>query len=550
MAKEEVSFASPKRLSGGGSSSSKNKHHQNSKETVSDPLPSSSNNSSSNNNNNNGGMKPTSEASMTSTASSRSGGNNSSKSSKKSSKSSSSKSSKTSKSKKDKSKKDKKKSSSSPQKSLSNSSAGKPPLSSPPGSSSSSKKPQSDRSDVPETPKSSKHHNSSSSDKKSSSSILTTPKTESDALSPRTSSRSKRRTATPKKPKKKITFNKTVGVNTIPNLDSFSLPEMEALWFVPDDYARMEDECDETASYMDTGQPLVEEMCPRGLEAWTVDGEQKKEWNVQEAIEKVWQAQLEQWQSAKDTSECWEYIRGEYLSTSKRCSRDARTMGIKDEENVQTYMSTTRSVFESYARRMLGTQRGGGGKTIRRTTSDSTPKAASVASSKQGIGRNRSGNFTPNSKSSSSSSVSTSLRYMGKNENLRSSLKAASVYASDSDEEDNKKKKSSSNSTNDRASRSQRSRKVTRNTQPPRRYSDAMSYASTVESSIASNRKIVFKPRSRVTIPTSPVGSVAEGSVMDESVTSRRMRSHMSVASDDSTRRRMLRSVSLRSSLG
>jgi hypothetical protein len=345
--------------------------------------------------------------------------------------------------------------------------------------------------------------------------------------------------------KKGVRFNKTVGVNTIPNLDSYSKQETVAVWFAPDEYAQMENDCDETAIYMDARQQLVADMCPRGLEAWTTNGEQMKEWNVQEAIEKVWQAQLEQWQSAKDTAECWEYIRGEYLPISARSSRDARTLAIKDQEGIQTYLSTTRSVFQSYARRMFGTQRTSGSKLIRRSTSEYTPKSSG---SKKPIGRNQSGDVSPHSTRSSAhstrSSASSAMQYMGQNENLRSSLKASSIYVSDYDEEEEKKKASN------KSTGTPRSRRVSRTKRQSDQNSDAQSvaasYASTVDSSIASSRKIVFKPKSKTKIPTSPVGSVADGSIMDESTTSRRMRSHMSVASDDSTRRRMRRTAGIR----
>jgi hypothetical protein len=363
-------------------------------------------------------------------------------------------------------------------------------------------------------------------------------------VSPKGTPRSKRRSSR-KSMKKGVRFNKTVGVNTIPNLDSYTKQETVAVWFAPDEYAQMENDCDETAIYMDARQQLVPDMCPRGLEAWTANGEQIKEWNVQEAIEKVWQAQLEQWQSAKDTAECWEYIRGEYLPTSKRSSRDARTLAIKDEEGIQTYLSTTRSVFQSYARRMFGTQRTSGSKIIRRSTSEYTPKASG---SKAPIGRNRSGDVSPTATPKSiRSSASSTMQYMGHNENLRSSLKESSIYVSDDYDEEEEKKKASTKPTG-----TQRSKKVTR-IKPQSQSGDnsdaqsvAASYASTVESSIASSRKIVFKPKSKTKIPTSPVGSVADGSIMDESTTSRRMRSHMSVASDDSTRRRMRRTAGVR----
>lgn len=69
-------------------------------------------------------------------------------------------------------------------------------------------------------------------------------------------------------------------------------------------------------------------------------------------------------------------------------------------------------------------------------------------------------------------------------------------------------------------------------------------------------KKIQFKPKSKTKIPTSPVGSVCSkksnmnDTFSDEDSLSRMMRSHMSlsVASDESTRRRMLRNSKLKTS--
>jgi hypothetical protein len=353
----------------------------------------------------------------------------------------------------------------------------------------------------------------------------------------------KRRKSSRQISKKGVHFKKTVGVNTIPNLDSYSRIEFTKVWYMVDEYAQMEDECDQTAAFLDANRPLGLHLCSRGLEAWTTLGEQEKEWNVQEAIDSVWQAQLEQWKLAKDVSECWEFIRGEYMPISKRCYRGARTIGLKDEESIQGYISTTRSVFRSYARRTLDTHQ-----SLGRSASytGSMPKH----SVKNSVARNCSEIISPKSNSSSSGS-NVLLRSMGKlqikpqSESFKSSLKASSVDVSESDEG----KKKISKKPPYAKSPKQASRKITRTSNSDER-SVALSYASTVESSLPASRRVVFKPKSKAKIPTSPVqsmcGSVADNSTVDESVTSRRMRSHMSVCSDDSTRRRMLRTAGIR----
>jgi hypothetical protein len=64
------------------------------------------------------------------------------------------------------------------------------------------------------------------------------------------------------------------------------------------------------------------------------------------------------------------------------------------------------------------------------------------------------------------------------------------------------------------------------------------------------NKKIEFKPKSKTKVPTSPVGSVAKSvDTSDSNSMIRRMRSHLSVASDDSTRRRMMRTAAMKAPL-
>ncbi|KAL3936719.1 MAG: hypothetical protein SGBAC_008026 [Bacillariaceae sp.] len=366
------------------------------------------------------------------------------------------------------------------------------------------------------------------------------------------SPRSSRRKGRSKHSKKGVYFNKSVYVNTIPNLETFKRKEIDAVWFTPDDYAAMEQECDETAVTLDANRPLSASQCPRGLEAWTTDGELNKEANVQEAIENVWQAQLEQWQMAQDTNECWEFIRGEYLPTSARCIQDAHQTALKDEEAIQPYLNTTRQVFSQFARRVLG-KAGGSRKIVRRTGNDlsSTPKTANrrTLGSRQSSSRSVSSNARS---TTSSRDASLKLSQLAINGTLKSSLKASNVFIHDDStiEEDGSiisGSQRSSSGSRKVARRPIRSSNATTNTDSSDIKSvGSLSYASTIESSASAavsvgsgSRKISFKAKSKTKIPTSPVGSVADGSMMDESTNSRRMRSHMSVASDDSTRRRM-----------
>jgi len=344
-------------------------------------------------------------------------------------------------------------------------------------------------------------------------------------------------------------------VNTIPNLESYRPQEIDAVWFTPDEYAAMEQECDETAAKMDAKRPLAPSQCPRGLEAWTAEGEQNKEQNVQEAIENVWQAQLEQWQMAQDTDECWEFIRGEYLPTSERCIQTAHHLALKDEETIQTYLNTTRQVFSQFARRILGKARSSK-RLVRHSIAEGTSTPRTGNRRTLGARSSSARLLSSNNRSVSSSSRDASLRLsqLSINGTLKSSLKNAHECIHD-DQTIAEDRSILSGSERSSSSRRISRRKIQFNATAITDNSDiksvgSLSYASTIESAASAavsvgsgSRKISFRPKSKTKIPTSPVGSVADGSVMDESTNSRRMRSHMSLCSDDSTRRRMRKVV-------
>jgi hypothetical protein len=391
--------------------------------------------------------------------------------------------------------------------------------------------------------------------------------TSSRSRSPQKSPRSgggKRRPA--RRPKKKgITFKKTVGVHTIPNLDTYSIPEKESAWFAPDDYGQMEDECDLTAEILDRNKPLFPGQCPRGLEAWTTEGEQRKEGHVQLAIDIVWQAQLEQWKASSDIHECWEFIRTRYLAVSVPCHKLAHKKGRGDEKEVYAYLAGVRSV-ERNRLRVLGIHmRSSGGSasssTAAATASAATPRSASGGKKK--IGRAYSAMSPPGG----------NKQVPGRNHSFNN-IKTPSkgVLKRDTDDEAGAK---TPVSTGGRGKIKHSKTTTTTTTTAPNPLAAALAAASahthththtsagiintttthsddlvSVASSKGSGRgKISYKPRSRAKVPTSPVASVlscVSGSNDSSDGDSRRMRSHMSVASDDSTRRRMLRTVKIK----
>jgi hypothetical protein len=327
---------------------------------------------------------------------------------------------------------------------------------------------------------------------------------------------------------RRLQWKKSVRVNVIPNLSYFSEQEKRQTWYTPDEYSLMEDECDLTSECMDANKPLWPGFCGRGLESWTIAGEQRKEQHVQLAIDIVWQAQLDQWRQASNTDECWEFIRSQYLQISKPCLRLANQVAQNDEKDIQGYLSSVKALEKS-RRKMLGIRsksssggrrvaRGGVNRTVsdvgyalsptqgpRRTQSEVpvTPKALKPAIKYTDIDMDK----TPVAGSRS-----------GRKIHRKVHSEASEVTADDDDDDD----------------------------------------ASTLASSIVeayskkknlANKKIEFRPKSKTKVPTSPVGSLASLDTTDSSSTMRRLRSHMSVASDDSTRRRILRTAGLKNPL-
>lgn len=326
--------------------------------------------------------------------------------------------------------------------------------------------------------------------------------------------------------KKGISFKKTVGVHTIPNLDTYSQTEKDLTWYAPDDYGQMEDECDLTAELMDRRKPLWPGQCTRGLEAWTTEGEQRKEGHVQLAIDIVWQAQLEQWKASSDIHECWEFIRSRYLAVSAPCHKMAHKRGLNDEQEVQPYLSGVRSV-EKNRQRLLGIHQRATTQGSRRIRPEAeTPRTAA----KKKIGRTYSEASTlsetksPPGRHHSSDNIKVPKKGLLKTslveeEEASSAPTAAGAKISRHHGHTNKDHKKDAD--------------------------DDISETSSRRSG-ASGRKISYQPKSRSKVPVSPVASLCTDADSDEGSTTRRLRSHMSVSSEDSTRRRMLRTASIK----
>jgi len=315
--------------------------------------------------------------------------------------------------------------------------------------------------------------------------------------------------------KRGITFKKTVAVLTIPNLDTYTIQEKEQSWFAADDYGQMEDECDLTAELLDRRKPLWPGQCARGLEAWTTEGEQRKEGHVQLALDIVWQAQLEQWKASSDIHECWEFIRSRYLAVTVPCLNIACKRASADEHEIQSYLAGVRSV-EKNRLRILGIHQ----RDVR------TRRVVLSASSQADAPNDHAGNPMQKVGRSCSEMSAATNKIPAPNRNhsadmIKGPQKGILSAAASSTNED------------------------TLGALPPSRINHQKSTTSSdddgmsVASSSSASRRISYQTKSKSKIPTSPVQSLY--SVSHEDSLSRRMRSHMSVASEESTRRRMLR---------
>jgi hypothetical protein len=360
---------------------------------------------------------------------------------------------------------------------------------------------------------------------------------------PQTPRGEKSRSRKPSK-KRNIKFKGMVAVNIIPNLDTYTPDECAAVWFAADEYGGMEDECDLTSEFLEHNKPLWPGYCGRGLEAWTTAGEQSKERHVQLAVDIVWQGQLEQWKAAKDTNECWEFIRARYVQISKPCHRLAHKRGLADEHEVQSYLASVRSLDKN-RRRMLGIHSKGksGARVVHRSSSDniSSPKQTPKSVGRKKIGRTVSEKSPPSFKSSPFKSPSKTPRssrpHLSGGSLPGGVLKAASCYvSSDTEQEEDESHRKTPRVRGDKGSSSSSS--SSKNNTKKSSSDDAS------QGSSKNTRKIVFQAKSKARIPTSPVASLCSES--DSTSTARRMRSHMSVASEDSTRRRMLRTATIK----
>jgi len=190
-----------------------------------------------------------------------------------------------------------------------------------------------------------------------------------------------------RRPRKKLHWNNSVRVKIIHNLGTYTPQEKLDAWYFADDYSMMEDECELTSIHMDEIAFELENMlqedkkrrpykralpagfCERGLESWTMHGEEIKEHQVSLVIDTVWQAQIDAWEflgggpsnsndeNSNHTSnsaiynDCWDFIREKCSAVSMPSAVWAQERAIKDEQSVDAYLNPVR-VLENSRRRI------------------------------------------------------------------------------------------------------------------------------------------------------------------------------------------------------
>ena len=492
---------------------------------------------------------------------------------------------------------------------------------------------------TPPTPRTTKSSSRAKASHKASNKSLSNPSPRTDtkhrqvasAAAEAASIRSRRR------PRKKLHWNNSVRVKVIHNLGNYTPQEKIDSWFQADDYSMMEDECELTSIHMDEieferKKSIQEEknskyhkralpagFCERGLESWTMQGEELKEQQVQLVIDTVWQAQIDAWEflgdhptpatETKDTNdnsenaihnECWEFIRERASAVSRASQLRAWEIAIQDEQAVDSYLNSLRSLEHSRKRitRMLGRKNGSGRSiigpsrtittakscrtlaTVSSTDCDSrsfcgvnnlksilkTPKPKRTYSDTRPMRRPQSQSQIPlksksdHSKDTTRSSFRIRLPRIGNDSSssLRSnSLRSGSLRSNSlcgnslrsnvsrgSSLRSNLSRSNSLNSKSVRSNRSNLSRSNSLNSNSvrsniSRRSNSLCSNVSGNSLAGNSSKKIRYKPKSKTKIPTSPVGSVCNSLLSSQNFSHS---NHNSISDEEDLSTRMMRS--------
>jgi len=428
---------------------------------------------------------------------------------------------------------------------------------------------------------------------------------------------------------KKLHWNSSVRVKVVHNMGNYTPQEKLDSWFTADEYSMMEDECELTSIHMDEieferetlaqegkrhkayRKTLPEGFCERGLESWTMQGEETKENQVHLIIDTVWQAQIDAWEFlgnhpsngtvSKNTdnksknaihNECWEFIREKCSEVSTPSTMRAQELAIKDEQDVDAYLNSVRSLEQSRRRitKMLLRGKHCSTRSINKSTktlttakscrtlttvcssdsrsscvpdnlksilkspkpkrSNSDPKSIRRSPSQSAIPLNDIGQDDrrsfrirlPKIGNDSSSMRSKSMRSNSmRSSSMRSNSLRSNISRSNSMRSNSLRSNiSRSNSLRSNSLRSNNSRSNSMRSHSLRSQNSVRSNVSGTSflSSSSSQKKIRYKPKSKTKIPTSPVGSVCNSLLSSQGFSL----SNGTFSDEDSLSNRMMRS--------
>jgi hypothetical protein len=134
-----------------------------------------------------------------------------------------------------------------------------------------------------------------------------------------------------------VKYFRHVKVAQVRHLDEYSQEEVDAIWYDPDEYAKMKDECIVTVEINMDNEPLGPDRCWRGLEYRTHEGQRQRQKNKFSALYAVLDEQQAQWDQNINDEDA---ITAIYINHSVPCMEAARQMGIADEKYVLSLTHT------------------------------------------------------------------------------------------------------------------------------------------------------------------------------------------------------------------
>jgi hypothetical protein len=133
---------------------------------------------------------------------------------------------------------------------------------------------------------------------------------------------------------KGVKYSRHVKVAQIRHLNEYSQEEVDAIWYDPDEYAKMKEDINLTVEMNKDNEPLGPDRCWRGVEYRTYEGQRRRQHNKYSALYAVLDEQEAQWdQNIMDE----DAITAIYINHSAPCMEAAWQLGIADEKYVLSH---------------------------------------------------------------------------------------------------------------------------------------------------------------------------------------------------------------------